>query len=155
MKITSLLTSMFLLLAVAACSATGGGSTIPTTASGSPAQPGATTPMAATGPTTPVPSSVPSVAASGTPVHVMDFRLDPKAVSVKGTVSLAVTNDGPTIHNVSIRDASGTLVGATKDLEPGQSATLTVDLPAGSYVLFCSLPGHESLGVKGTLTVTK
>jgi uncharacterized cupredoxin-like copper-binding protein len=91
----------------------------------------------------------------GTAVHVRDFSLDPKDVTVQGTVSLAVTNDGPTIHNVSIRDASGNVVGATKDLKPGQSETLTVGIPAGSYILFCSLPGHESLGIKGTLTVTK
>ena len=96
-----------------------------------------------------------SSAVAATSIHVRDFALDPKDVSVRGSVSLAVTNDGPTIHNVSIRDASGKVVGATKDLTPGQSETLTVDIPAGTYVLFCSLPGHESLGVKGSLTVTK
>jgi uncharacterized cupredoxin-like copper-binding protein len=96
-----------------------------------------------------------SSAIATTAIHVRDFALDPKDVSVRGSVSLAVTNDGPTIHNVSIRDASGKVVGATKDLTPGQSETLTVDIPAGNYVLFCSLPGHESLGVKGSLTVTK
>lgn len=73
----------------------------------------------------------------------------------QGAVSLAVTNDGPTVHNISIRDESGTVVGATKDLKTGESETLTADIPAGSYTLFCSLPGHESLGIKGTLTVTK
>jgi uncharacterized cupredoxin-like copper-binding protein len=140
MKIKTLLASTILLLAVAACSGTGGGSAAP---------------RAATGSTTPTTSSVPSTSASDTAVHVRDFSLDPKDVTVQGTVSLAVTNDGPTIHNVSIRDASGNVVGATKDLKPGQSETLTVGIPAGSYILFCSLPGHESLGIKGTLTVTK
>ena len=47
------------------------------------------------------------------------------------------------------------VVGATKDLTSGQSETLSVDIPAGTYVMFCSLPGHESLGIKGSLTVTK
>jgi hypothetical protein len=37
----------------------------------------------------------------------LDFRLDRKDVTVQGSVSLAVTHDGPTVHNVSIRDASG------------------------------------------------
>ena len=101
-------------------------------------------------------SAAPAVSAAtdGTPITVKDFSLDPKEVAVKGPVSLAVTNAGPTVHNVSIRDASGKVVGATKDLKPGGTETLGVDLPAGSYVLFCSLPGHESLGIKGTLTVT-
>ncbi len=155
MTIKTLLASTFLLLAVAACSGTGGGATTLPAATGSPALPGAATPSMLPASTTPTGSSVPSAPASGTAIHVLDFRLDPKTVTVKGAVSLAVINDGPTIHNVSIRDASGTLVGATKDLEPGQSETLTVDIPAGSYVLFCSLPGHESLGIKGALSVTK
>ncbi len=90
-----------------------------------------------------------------TQIHVLDFKLDPATVSASGgAVSLAVTNDGPTIHNVTIRDAAGHVIGATKDLREGQSETLSTKIAPGSYVLFCSLPGHESLGVKGTLTVT-
>ena len=77
------------------------------------------------------------------------------AQGAHGSVSLAETNEGPTIHNVTIRDASGTVLGATKDLKTGESETLTANIPAGAYTLFCSLPGHESLGVKGTLTVSK
>ena len=92
---------------------------------------------------------------AGTPIHVRDFTLDPKDVAVKGTVSLAVTNDGPTVHNIAIRDASDKVVGTTSNLTTGRSEALTVELPAGTYTLFCSLPGHESLGIKGTLTVTK
>ena len=93
---------------------------------------------------------------STTTIHVKDFTLDPMVVSIAGsTVALAVTNDGPTVHNVTIRDGSGKVLGATKDLKPGQSETLSVQVPPASYVLFCSLPGHESLGIKGSLTVTK
>ena len=97
-----------------------------------------------------------SAAVSTTTIHVKDFTLDPMVVSIAGsTVALAVTNDGPTVHNVTIRDGSGKVLGATKDLKPGQSETLSVQVPPASYVLFCSLPGHESLGIKGSLTVTK
>ena len=128
-----------LLVAVAGC---GGGSATQKPAASAP-------PAASAG----APAS--AAATNATPITVKDFTLDPKDVTVKGVVSLAVTNAGPTIHNISIRDASGTVVAATKDLAPGQSEVLSVDIPAGSYVLFCSLPGHESLGIKGTLTVTK
>lgn len=100
-------------------------------------------------------SACSSSTTASTAVHVRDFRLDPAAVtSAGGSVSLAVTNDGPTIHNVTIRDASGTVVAGTKDLQPGSSETLSTKLAPGAYILFCSLPGHESLGVKGTLTVS-
>ena len=99
------------------------------------------------------PTSAPSVAVEGTALIVKDFTLDPLTVMTAGSVALAVTNAGPTVHNVAIRDDAGTLLGTTADLREGESETLTADLAAGSYILFCSLPGHESLGIKGTLTV--
>jgi uncharacterized cupredoxin-like copper-binding protein len=55
-------------------------------------------------------------------------------------------------HNLKLRDAHGhVLAGMT--VEPGQTQTLTVNLPAGSYTLYCSLYNHEQLGMKSTLTV--
>jgi plastocyanin len=117
---------------------------------------------AATGPPPPLVAATPSGPAASaapegnpTPITVKDFTLDPKNVTVSGQASLGVTNAGPTIHNVTIRDASGSVVAATKDLRTGQSEVLGLHLAAGSYTLFCSLPGHESLGIKGTLTVTR
>lgn len=69
-------------------------------------------------------------------------------------VSFAVENQGPTPHNVAIRDAAGEVLVTTRDLRRMDSETIAVDLAPGDYVTFCSLPGHESLGTKGTLTVT-
>ena len=88
-------------------------------------------------------------------ITVRDFKFDTPDVTVKGLVSLAVTNAGPTIHDLTIRDDAGKILGETEDLKAGTSETLTVDLPAGKYTIFCSVPGHESLGIKGTLTVAK
>lgn len=132
----TLLAASVLALALAACGQSGG-TTAPTATSAPSAEA----------------SVAPSAAAETTSVTVLDFTLDPKDVTVEGTVSLAVTNDGPTVHNVAIRDGSDAVVGTTTDLKTGESETLTVDLPAGTYTLFCSLPGHESLGITGTLTV--
>ena len=39
-------------------------------------------------------------------------------------------------------------------LSVGDEATGTVELTPGTYTLFCDLPGHESAGMKATLTVT-
>lgn len=89
-----------------------------------------------------------------TPIAVKDFSLDPTTLAVRQHTALAVTNLGPTIHNVTIRDASGTVLAATQDLRAGQSAVLPLPLAPGRYTLFCSLPGHESLGIRGTLTVS-
>ena len=93
----------------------------------------------------------PDVSAS---IQVLDFKLNPNALSVTGTtLSLSVTNAGPTVHNVTVRDAAGTVLFGTKDLREGESETVAQPIAPGTYVLFCSLPGHESLGIKGTLTV--
>ena len=112
-----------------------------------------TQPSAAVSP--PAPSSpLASSAGDGIAVVVKDFSLDPKDVTATGsTVSLAVENAGPTVHNVTIRDESGAVVMATRDLRPGESEAISGKVAAGTYVMFCSLPGHESLGIKGKLIV--
>ena len=142
MKIKTLAASALLLLAVAGCSASGSTTPSPTT-------------PAASAPTASVPAASASTATNATPITVRDFKFDTPDVAVTGEVALAVTNAGPTVHDLTIRDSSGKVLGETADLTAGASETLTVDLPAGTYTIFCSLPGHESLGIKGTLTVTK
>lgn len=108
------------------------------------------------------PSSTPSVtpsAASSADANVVDltvadFMLGTSDIEVTGpTVTLAVTNDGPTPHNVAIRTPDGEVMATTADLSTGESETISVDLAPGEYVTFCSLAGHESLGIRGTLTV--
>ena len=108
--------------------------------------------IASTSPSAPTASAAPS-ASTATAITVKDFTLDPKDVRVQANVPLAVTNAGPTVHNIAIREPAGAVVATTKDLRTGESETIAPPLAAGAYVLFCSLPGHESLGIKGTLTV--
>ncbi len=110
-------------------------------------------------------SAAPSVATSASAaaapagdaieVSVLDFMLDPSTLEVSGsTVTFNVTNDGPTPHNLTVRDASDEVVMATEDLSVDETETISGELEPGEYTIFCSLPGHESLGMTGTLTVT-
>ena len=104
---------------------------------------------------TAVPSVPSSVPANAVMITVMDFMLSKPDITVAGpTVTFVVTNDGPTPHNVAVRDASGKVLMTTRDLKRGETQTVSADIAPGTYTTFCSLPGHESLGVKGTLTVT-
>ena len=43
--------------------------------------------------------------------------------------------------------------GVTPIISNGASENLTVDLPSGEFIYFCTVPGHEQAGMKGTLTV--
>ena len=138
-----ILTALAGVLAIAACTPSTGG------------QPTAvTTPTGATvaTPTAAAPAASPDAAAT---ITVLDFELDPSTLTVTGsTLSLAVTNEGPTVHNVTVRDDAGTVLFGTADLREGESETVVRPIDPGEYILFCSLAGHESLGIKGTLTVT-
>jgi len=104
--------------------------------------------------TAPVPS-VPSAAAATLDVTLADFAITPaELTATAGSVSFGVENEGPTPHNLTIRDAADAVVAATADLSRMESETISADLTADEYVFFCSLPGHESLGMAGTLAVT-
>jgi plastocyanin len=87
-------------------------------------------------------------------VSVADFMIAPSELEVAGpTVAITVINDGPTPHNLTVRDAAGDVLLATRDLSVGESQTISAELAPGDYTIFCSLAGHESLGMSGTLTV--
>ena len=104
---------------------------------------------------TDAPTSVAASADVSATIEVLDFRLDPSTLSVAGTtLALSATNAGPTVHNVTVRDADGQVLFGTRDLREGESETVIHAIAPGTYVLFCSLAGHESLGIKGALTVT-
>jgi uncharacterized cupredoxin-like copper-binding protein len=57
-------------------------------------------------------------------------------------------NDGSVAHTLLVRGKSGF------KLSVGKTDTGTVDLPAGSYELFCDVAGHEAAGMKADLEVS-
>lgn len=79
-----------------------------------------------------------------------EFLLDSNTASA-GTVTFVVTNEGSMPHDFAI-DVGGERH-QTAMLQPGSSASLTVELQSGSYEYICTVPGHDILGMKGTFTV--
>lgn len=67
-----------------------------------------------------------------------------------GKVKLEFTNDSPISHNVTVGE--GGSVGATPTFTGG-TKSVTLDLKAGTYTFYCSVPGHQQAGMQGTLTV--
>jgi plastocyanin len=82
-----------------------------------------------------------------------DLAYDQKDVSATaGSVTIDFDNKQATPHDVTIEDSGGSELGKT-DLVSSQTTSTTVDLQAGTYTFFCSVPGHREAGMEGTLTV--
>ena len=69
-----------------------------------------------------------------------------------GYISVAFQNKSGTPHDVTITREDKQL-GATKQITKSSAVLNLKDVKAGSYTFFCSVPGHEQAGMKGTLTV--
>ncbi len=81
-----------------------------------------------------------------------EFALDPSdPTSAAGTVTIDVTNDGATVHNLGVKGNG--VDDISSDLNPGDSDTLELDLEAGTYNLYCGIGDHAAQGMTGELTV--
>lgn len=71
-----------------------------------------------------------------------------------GEVIVELLNRGEDAHNLHLLEPlEGSEAGALPDTEPGALHDLKLALRAGSYTLFCAMPGHEAKGMKATLIV--
>jgi plastocyanin len=72
-----------------------------------------------------------------------------------GSVILELVNRGQDQHDLHVRPTAGGADVLGIDRTDGFGTVAGVDgtLPAGAYTLYCSLPGHEAMGMKATLTV--
>jgi plastocyanin len=72
-----------------------------------------------------------------------------------GKVQFNVYNFGQDPHTFAIVDSGGRQLAYARALanQPQTAVSLSVELPAGTYTLECTLSGHASLGMVATLTV--
>jgi uncharacterized cupredoxin-like copper-binding protein len=68
-----------------------------------------------------------------------------------GVVTISFANMSPLMHNMTI--AQGTTVLAATPTFQGATKTLRLNLKPGTYVFYCSVPGHRAAGMEGKLTV--
>jgi plastocyanin len=75
------------------------------------------------------------------------------ATATAGHVVIKSMNPQSTGHDIALK---GNGVDETGDIvESGGVSTIDIaDLKAGTYTFYCSVPGHEAAGMKGTLTVS-
>ena len=152
-----LLSAAVLALGVAAC---GGSSGSSSSGGGATSASGATSSAAAgTGTSAATSSAAAAGGASGNLAIAANpsgqLAYDKKTLSAKaGKVTITMTNMSPVGHNITIQQGtSGSVLGATPTFNGG-TKSVTVNLTAGTYTFFCSVPGHRAAGMVGTLTVS-
>jgi manganese oxidase len=88
-------------------------------------------------------------------VTLSDFAIEPSHLEgpAGAPLTFAVRNDGAAAHTFGVVAAGQTF--ETASIGPGSNAVLQVPaLEEGTYDVLCTVPGHDSLGMKGTLMLT-
>lgn len=70
-----------------------------------------------------------------------------------GTVTLRMTNRDDVAHNIAVRGKKLATPRKGRIVQTGKVSTVTVTLPAGTYTFYCTVFGHESSGMRGTLRI--
>lgn len=90
-------------------------------------------------------------------VTMTEFKFEPSTLTApSGKVVFYLVNAGNnTSHDMIIRDSKGSKVAGSDLISAGDTTVFTVSsIAAGTYTYYCDQPGHESSGMKGTLTIT-
>jgi uncharacterized cupredoxin-like copper-binding protein len=85
-------------------------------------------------------------------VTARNLRFEPAEIAVPsgGFVVIRLTNADPTFHDWEVEGLANVDAGA----RPGQTQTIRVRLDRpGTYRVVCTVPGHASAGMVGTLIV--
>jgi len=83
-------------------------------------------------------------------VSLTEFAISPATIAVAEGGQITVSNDGAAPHNLKLKSGEA----GTSDVNAGETAALDLSsVPAGTYTVFCDIPGHESAGMSAELTV--
>ncbi len=78
-----------------------------------------------------------------------DLKFDADSYETEaGCIEVTYTNNGSIAHTLLVRGKSGF------KLAVGNTDSGTVDLPAGTYELYCDVAGHEAAGMVAELSVS-
>ncbi|MCL6642289.1 MAG: cupredoxin domain-containing protein [Candidatus Bipolaricaulota bacterium] len=85
-------------------------------------------------------------------IVLKEWQIIPARVTIKaGKVRFVVKNQGTVDHGFEVEGAD--LEEEIDPFPPGRTRTLELDLAPGTYEIYCQVPGHEELGMKGELIV--
>jgi uncharacterized cupredoxin-like copper-binding protein len=83
-----------------------------------------------------------------------EFSITPNKVSAPaGNITFTIKNTGSVAHDIAV-NVNGTEK-ASPLVQPGKTETWSVTIDtAGTYDMYCSVPGHKEAGMDGSLEVT-
>ncbi len=86
-------------------------------------------------------------------VRETEYALDPADITLEqpGTYVFRAVNVGNATHALEIEGQG--IEEETENLQPGESAELTVTLEPGTYEMYCPVSNHRELGMDGSVTV--
>jgi plastocyanin len=88
--------------------------------------------------------------ADADPGGQLEFTVDSLEAEA-GKVTITMDNPSELPHAIAIEGGGVDEQGETVD--KGGTSTVSAELKPGEYEFYCSVPGHEEGGMKGTLTV--
>lgn len=85
-------------------------------------------------------------------LRITDTSFEPDRVEVSaGVVRFRIDNDGDQTHQLAVEKTNE--VEESDPIEPGESGTLTVTLPAGEYTMYDPRDDYRDRGLEGTVVV--
>ncbi len=97
-------------------------------------------------------SSASTATAAPIAVGLSEFKITPTTINASaGHVTLALSNSGTQMHNLSIASLGKT----SAEVQPAGSSSFDLgEVSAGTYAVICLVPGHAGSGMKATLLVS-
>jgi hypothetical protein len=104
--------------------------------------------------------SAPADAALASPARVQvgatEFRFALSRLQIRrGPAIVELVNRGEDDHDLRLRRIGGTKVWKLQRVQPGGRTQLSASFVAGTFRLWCSLPGHRQAGMRTRLRVVR
>jgi uncharacterized cupredoxin-like copper-binding protein len=103
-------------------------------------------------PVTPPQTHIGSATAPTIDVQLTEYEIRIPDSLTAGPQRFRIANGGKQTHNFVI-EGPGISQKLASDLTRGDTTELTVNLPAGSYTVYCPVDGHREKGMQRTIVV--